>query len=963
MLDRLDTSRRGDESWKFAYEIFERAQELPATERRVFAQSAGCEAEVLRIVLKLMDGEEQETHEQDLEEGRSRRAGDRVGHYEIVARLGEGGMGCVYSARDADLGRMVALKLLAPDVAATPAAAERLVREAKAASALNHPQIVTVYEVIRAGAEVAIAMELVEGEALRRYCGEPQPVLRVTQWGRQIAEALAAAHACGIVHRDIKPENLMVRADGYVKVLDFGLARQTIPGAGAGQTNVSGILGGTLNYMSPEQTRGERATSASDVFTLGMVLWELATGVHPFAADSPIDTAHAIAHDVPRTGGLQKAGLPPELAVPVKAMLAKDPRERPTAGEVERLLAGIRAVRQPKPRRAVWRARIWISAACLLLSLPCGWALWGVRERIFAPKEPVMRQITQQVSENRVTAAALSPDGGSLAFAGFEEPVQVRQMGDGVTRAIATPEGLQVSRMVWFADGSKLLVSGVSNGASNVGERLGIWLMPVNGGKPALVMPDGRDAAPSPDGTRIAMINGDGSTIWIAGLNGGMPRQIRGGGYTGTFSALVWSPDSRRISYQRQEHVPQRDRQPTRPEWQPLEGSYAYSYESADADTGRVVASVKDVVMSSACALPDGSMLYLRWGSLEDIGSIQLWELATDPRTGTVLRAPRRLTHRDGQRLSSISAANDGKRAVAILSTSQPNVYMADLPRGAAISKLLNIRRLTYSLGADYPHAWTPDRRAVIFESSRNGNFELFRQNIARREAEPLVIPPAGVDKVLASVSPDGKWVLYREDRGNGRRMLMRAPIEGGRPETVSADGEVDEFRCGMRPAARCVLRKVENDQFVFYELDPLRGKGRVLARTVWSPTVVGDWDLSPDGLLVAIPNHDPHDAKIRVVALEGSRLEMAERTIPLPGVKQLNGVVWAAGGQGWFVAAVTQMGSLFLYADWQGHTRVLLNSVGTNLGATYAVPSPDGLHVAFPQHTVASNVWAIETP
>ena len=142
------------------------------------------------------------------------RVGTRFGRYEIVGMLGNGGMGRVYAARDPELGRMVAIKLLAPDLAASRPAVERLIREAKAASALNHPHIVTVYEVIRAADDVGIAMEFVEGSSLRSFCGKPQEIAHVIQWGCQIARALAAAHQRNIVHRDIKPENLMVRQDG-----------------------------------------------------------------------------------------------------------------------------------------------------------------------------------------------------------------------------------------------------------------------------------------------------------------------------------------------------------------------------------------------------------------------------------------------------------------------------------------------------------------------------------------------------------------------------------------------------------------------------------------------------------------------------------------------------------------------------------------------------------------------------
>jgi len=197
--------------------------------------------------------------------------GVSVGRFVITGFVGQGGMGRVYSAHDPDLNREVALKVIARE--ADSASTERFIREAQAASALNHPNIVTVHEVIQSGPTVAIAMELVAGTSLRRFCGTAQPFGKLAVWGRQIAQALAAAHARGIVHRDIKPDNLMLRPDGYIKVLDFGIARQ------AGSNRADGELpAGTVGYMSPEEVMRRPITAASDIFSLGIVLYELAFG-------------------------------------------------------------------------------------------------------------------------------------------------------------------------------------------------------------------------------------------------------------------------------------------------------------------------------------------------------------------------------------------------------------------------------------------------------------------------------------------------------------------------------------------------------------------------------------------------------------------------------------------------------------------------------------------------------------
>ncbi|MBV8570494.1 MAG: protein kinase [Acidobacteriaceae bacterium] len=927
--------------------MFEDALDLPPQERGAFAVSATEDQEVLRLVLDLIGKAELELSEDcDSPTEPDLEPGARFGHYEIRRKVGRGGMGEVYSALDTELGRAVALKLLAPDVAGTPKAVERLMQEARAASALNHPNIVTVYELIRHETKLALAMELVEGHSLRSYCGPPAPAGRVIDWGRQVAKALAAAHEHGIVHGDIKPENLMVRSDGYIKVLDFGLARQLMPAGQAGSTNVSSIPGGTLNYMSPEQTRGETSNRASDIFSLGLTLYELATGTHPFATDSAIDTAHAIGHNTHKRASALNPKIPEALDRLIGLMLAKDPSNRPSAEEVGSRLTGMMETEQKyAPRQA--KAWLWVSglAACIL----CGFIIWAIAGKISAPKEPVLQQITRQTSENRVTAAALSPNGKQLAFGTIAGSLLVRRMSDGLTRSLRGPAGLQVDRIAWFKDESRLLASGMA-----ADHRRGVWMIALNGQAASLIVPGGEDGVPSPDGTRIASTSANGTTVWVTGVNGARPHQIRGGGGMTSFSALIWSPDSKRISYQRREYAPPRDR-PIAPYGSPGPPRNAYNYEAVDADTGRVVASQRDVVMTSACSLQDGRVLYVRWVSAIETLRDQLWELRTDPKSGKVLGPPRQITHSSDLKLSSISAVFDGSKVALVRRSEYSNTYVADLPPGKPVPELLSIRRLTFAMADDYPHAWTPDSRAVIFESNRNGTFALFRQKIDEREPEPLVF--SNDDSVLPQASPDGKWVLYRKDREERtHRTLMRVPMQGGTPGPVPHTGNVEEFRCGLQPGSRCVVRSTENDQFVFYELDPLRGKGRELARTGWIPSLIGDWDLSPDGSSIAIPNHDPQNAQIRVVSLDATEPDMAERVVRVDGARNLGAVDWAASGQEWYVVEKRPLEMVLFDVESDGHSRELLKS--TNM--LWAVPSPDGRKIAFPEDATSSNVWMI---
>ncbi|HKF42866.1 MAG TPA: protein kinase [Thermoanaerobaculia bacterium] len=263
--------------------------------------------------------------------------GTRLGAYTILEPLGAGGMGEVYRARDTRLGREVAIKVLPEEFAADRERVARFEREAKSASALNHPNVVTIYEVGREGSAFFIAMELVEGQSLREIVSAgPLPFRRVLSLGSQIAEGLSRAHSTGIVHRDLKPENLMISRDGFVKILDFGLAKKTDPSQGGesqletsgGSLTGGGVVLGTTAYMSPEQAGGRAVDFRSDQFALGCVLYEMASGVKPFWKETAVETLSSILRDDPTPLAAVDARLPAPLCWIIERCLAKDPEER-----------------------------------------------------------------------------------------------------------------------------------------------------------------------------------------------------------------------------------------------------------------------------------------------------------------------------------------------------------------------------------------------------------------------------------------------------------------------------------------------------------------------------------------------------------------------------------------------------------------------------------------------------------
>jgi adenylate cyclase len=366
------------ERWQQVKEIFHMALGREPEKRASFLDSA-CEGDAaLRAEVESLIGSHEEpdgfldTSTLELEatsngEGsREPVIGQAIGSYNIMDRLGSGGMGAVYLAQDHRLGRKIALKFLPAHVTRDGHSLYRFQQEARAASALNHPNIVTIHEIGECELGHFIVMELIEGRMLRAMVRQRPSLESVMEMGAQIARALGVAHAAGIIHRDIKPENIMVREDGYVKVLDFGVALLTSgpfsgndepPDGATGRilaATAPGVILGTLRYMSPEQARGDHVETATDIFSLGIVLYELSTGHHPFAADSQIGTLNAIATQPALPPSRLNPEISPSFEALILRMLEKNPALRPTASEVsDSLLA-----RGERPAQAEARAQV-----------------------------------------------------------------------------------------------------------------------------------------------------------------------------------------------------------------------------------------------------------------------------------------------------------------------------------------------------------------------------------------------------------------------------------------------------------------------------------------------------------------------------------------------------------------------------------------------------------------------------
>src|SRR5215216_2396206 len=345
------------EQWRKIHELFEAALERPADERAAFlARACAGDEETQRRVEAMLAADARDDLLMDRPAYQAASAlatsmtgaddsqtfsGEMVGAYRLMRELGHGGMGTVYLAYDTRLGRQAALKLLPSRLVNNPERVRRLQREARAATALNHPNIITIYDFGQENGRDYIASEFVEGCTLRDYVGNPGLTLnQILDVAIQVAGALEAAHAAGIIHRDIKPENIMLRPDGYAKVLDFGLAKLTEPESGGDEAQTSalgltsdfetrtGMVLGTVNYMSPEQARGQKVDGRSDLFSLGVVLYELITGHRPFGGKTWNHTLVAITDAEPAPIERYAKGVFAALQKVMSRVLAKDREER-----------------------------------------------------------------------------------------------------------------------------------------------------------------------------------------------------------------------------------------------------------------------------------------------------------------------------------------------------------------------------------------------------------------------------------------------------------------------------------------------------------------------------------------------------------------------------------------------------------------------------------------------------------
>ena len=807
------------ELWKQVDALLEQALEQPPEEREAFVLAASQDNPVLRDeVLSLLKAQSQAAgfmersamnvaahaiaQDSKLTTIVSTLVGQEIQRYRIEKLLGAGGMGEVYQARDLKLGRLVALKVLPLHFVVDADRLIRFQREARALSSLNHPNLVTIYEVGEANGLHFIAMELVEGKALSSLRGKLnlKDLLSIVA---QVAEALSAAHQSGIIHRDVKPDNVMVRPDGYAKVLDFGLVKlaEVEPAPGSAAQTRLGVAMGTLAYMSPEQASGETVDHRTDIWSLGVVLYELATWQKPFTGETRQATINAILSAQPDDVTTIDESLPPELDHILNKALEKDRELRYQTvsdfrADIRRLLRQIDSSpsgsgAKYEVARIVRRGWVWPAIAGLLILL-IATIVWSLKTK--PATLDWSRAAHLQLTNEHGTEfyPSLAPDGRSFVYASkqggnFDLFVQ-RVGGKNATPLTPNTPSDEISP-VFSPNGERIAFRSTR-------EPAGVYVMEAGGENVRLVVagcfhpswsPDGREIVCSTAGHDEAPTtrNTWPSALWIANVENGEKR------FLCENDAMMpsWSPNGHRIAF-----------------WFMPPSAGRSDIATISRSGGEIEVITKDASTNwNPVWSPDGKFLYF---ASDRSGNMSFWRVAIDEQTGRVQseaevvstpatfnrhlsfsRNGRRMIYVQTDQQSNIQAINFNANAEKILgepfwiTRGDRHIVRPELsPDGTRF--VMRVSRRTQDdilvVSRDgtqwrdvtndkffdrYPR-WSPDGKRIAFTSDRGGRYEIWMLDADATNLRQLTFNTTG-DTSFPLWSPDGKQILFRSNLVN----------------------------------------------------------------------------------------------------------------------------------------------------------------------------------------------------
>ncbi len=737
--------------------------------------------------------------------------GQRLGPYEIVSPIGAGGMGEVYRARDARLAREVAIKVLPGEAAANTERLKRFEKEARAASALNHPNIVTVFDAGTSDGTSWIAMELVDGETLRKLLAEPIPLKRLLAIATQVAEGLAKAHATGIVHRDLKPENVMVTKDGTVKILDFGLAKLIEPSPGSGalthaptlsQGTAAGVVVGTVEYMSPEQARGLALDFRTDLFSFGSMLYEMASGRRAFSRGSGPETMTAIIREEPEPLASAAPATPAPLRWIVERCLAKDPEERyaatkDLARDLARLREGLAETSltggqpaAPAPRGGRWRPLALAAATLAALA-----AIGVVAMRRPRAGPPTYRPLT--FHRGAIGGARFDSDGKTILYSAAWEgkPPQLFSTRLDSTESLALP--FPSADLLSLSDSGKLAVR-VLHGE----EPSAIAEVPRGGGAPKELVasePLGEDglglaaqlADWSPGEDRLAIVRKGQlefpvGTVLVPASEGAW------------VLALRFSPDGRRIAF-----VAVDSRAET--------GAFEVGVVDRSG-TRRVLSTGWEIVASLAWHPGTEELWFSARKGNSDIGVVELYAASLSGTDRLVAQTPQLLIVEDVARDGRVLARSDDWSETLMCqppgASRELNLTYFDFSRGLALSAdgqdvlFMEGGAAGGATGGVYLRKTDGATAAVRLSEGWNQNHYLSPDKtwVVRTLPDRLTLLPVGPgepktiqDKDLqyhrALWFTDGKRLLVSASaKGHGPRMYVQE-LSGGSPRPVTPEG------------------------------------------------------------------------------------------------------------------------------------------------------------------------------